>query len=260
MMRQSFDTENEAVFNSSQDQFYQNNHQGQFQQPHQDNDGLYRAVMVAPSVITGNASTGARSSPAQQHLSATNLYSQYLSQYELNQPHPGAQVFYGPTGSYSDQQQQQPQQQLQQTLVYGNPGFVCSSGDLPIDLDQYDDHSEVFHHQAQHRQLPLTTDSTIYGVQTSPSPPQTSQAPLLFTNPGLVYHSAPPMQLAPPAPSHQPIYGMTVAAKNGRWGVTTPGPVTSHPTQTSIRCSPDEGYGEESSTGPSVGQLEGTEV
>lgn len=90
------------------------------------------------------------------------------------------------------------------------------------------------------------------------------------------YNTA-PLQMAPPAPTqHSSIYGMTMTMKNrlNNGAVGTPNnqqfpyqhqinstqPNILATSLSNIRYSPDEGYGEESSTGLSVGQLEGTEV
>ncbi|KAH9507082.1 Leucine rich repeat C-terminal domain [Dermatophagoides farinae] len=131
----------------------------------------------------------------------------------------------------------------------------------------------------------LTMEESLYGIRHTPINPiqQQQQQPSSSSS---SFITMAPMQMAPPAPNHhqqqqQSIYGVTTVGKS-RWQTMTPNypfrqqqqqqpqlssQMTATTSLSNIRYSPDEGYGEESSTGGSagvqhstVGQLQGTEV
>lgn len=240
-----------------------------------DSDGLYRAIMVSPSVIantaaitnTTNVTSG--SSPSPYPLSANNLYNQYLTQssYDVRnsngfienesnrispdsfsnyhhrsmQPTPinGALVH----GTY-DHQNQGP-------LMYGNPGFISTSTANIASTEQlvlYDQEEDGFHSKAPTGHV-FMNDNAIYSVKASP---------LVYsnTNPGYYPQTSQQQQQ-----TNQSIY--EIAMKGPHWSASravTPNPAHHSATTLppNVRYSPDEGYGEDSSTG--VSNLEGTEV
>lgn len=267
--------------------------------------------MVPPSVITNSStiisapqttstmvSNGASTSPPPIIIS--NLYNQYLSQYDPNQLSEANNQQLMATPFCSQNQFVSPPPT---SLVYGNPGFVPDS---MTRLDQFtttlysnenrtEDDDEVFRSTVQLEQ-PLTSNMTA-----TPSPPIPRQSTATnFCNltsntqqqqPTLMAESIygtrrpssnlnnqyniPPLQMAPPAPiQHSSIYGMTMTVKNRlnnsavgtqnnqqfQYHINSTQPNILATSLSNIRYSPDEGYGEESSTGFSVGQLEGTEV
>lgn len=236
-----------------------------------DADGLYRAVMVAPGVIANTAAIThttnvASVSPPPFQLSAANLYSQYRTQssYDLRSgalfdtdrisPDSVSNLHrrsMQPTPILHNTYDISPQQQQSQPLMYSNPGFVnASTGNIaptePQQLVLYEQEAmESYPSKSNHV---FMNDSSIYGVKASP----------------LIMYSKPAVFYQPSAAAGQPIYGVSVKPPPAQRSFT-PNPVAHlTPTPTGIaaavRYSPDEGYAEESSTGVSVGNLEGTEV
>ncbi|UXI22511.1 hypothetical protein NH340_JMT08454 [Sarcoptes scabiei] len=253
--------------------------------------GLYRAIMVPSSVMNtmhpemNNANSNLlkenkmNASMSTLILSAPKLFDQYLNQVNdensssfiaqgINHPCNDLQLM----NAYNNESSPSP-------LIYGNPGLVSDS------ILRTESYPEIFCENGLDETL-LTSSLMIdsngrmpaHNCTSTPSPNNLNHQVINPVNTVKEQHSMPSFNRTYPNSLHHHPYDMTdiksnsilngineESIRNSVFRTQLPSQyqtthIFSSNSMTNVRCSPDEGYGEESSTGPSVERLEGTEV